>query len=154
MLHLLSLTLSSHVVPISLTNFGRSEESETFSRNVESRRLNAHILSLKCDTKLSETSWNHLLIRSVCCASDAVSQAGLANRLKTVNLPSKLFDTVSFSWLLAMAKWWIRWMRQNKVSTVCAKFWSVEVFFEGLGSIWSTFFLARDLRVARILMKD
>ena len=114
-------------------------ESETFSRNVESWRLNASILSLKRDTKLSVTSWSHLLlISSICCASGAVNQAGLTNRLRSVNLLSKLFDTVSFSWLLAMAQWWIHWMRRNKVCTVCAKFWSAEGF--SVLSIWSTFF--------------
>ena len=43
-------------------NFWALSEPETFSRNVESWRLNAAILSLKCDTWLSGTSWSYLLL--------------------------------------------------------------------------------------------
>ena len=43
------------------------------------------------------------------------------------------FDTVPFSWLLAMVKWWIYSMIRNKVFTVWAKIWSAEVLSEGLG---------------------
>ena len=109
-------------------------QSERSSLNVESWRLKLSILSLNCATRLSVMSWSHLLLmRSICCVSDAVGHAGLTNLLRSDNLALKLFVTVPFSWLLAIAKWWMPWMMRNNVLTVCAKFWSWEVLSEGPG---------------------
>ena len=109
-------------------------QSQRSSLNVESWCLKSSILSLKCATRPSVMSWSHmLLMRSICCASDAVGYAGLTNLLRSDNLASKLFVTVPFSWLLVIAKWWMHWMMRNNILTACAKFWSWEVLSEGPG---------------------
>ena len=70
-------------------------ESEWSSLNVESWRLNVSILSVKCSTRLFVMFWGHLLlIRSICCAGDAVGHAGFTNVLRSDNLALKSFVTV------------------------------------------------------------
>ena len=57
--------------------------------------------------QVSVMSWNHLLLmRSICCASDAVGH------LEFIEV--RQFVTLSFVWLLLIAKWWMHWTVQNK----------------------------------------
>ena len=62
-------------------------ESEWFSLNMESWHRKFSIFFLNCDTRLSVMSWSHLLLmRSICCASDAVGHTGVLNLLRSDNL--------------------------------------------------------------------
>ena len=82
-------------------------EFEWFSLNMESWHRKFSIFFLNCDTRLSVMSWSHLLLmRSICCASDAVGH------LEFIEV--RQFVTLSFVWLLLIAKWWMHWMAQNK----------------------------------------
>ena len=78
------------------------------------------------------------------------------NLLRSDNLASKLFVTVSFSCLLTIAKWWMNWMVQNKVLAACTKFWAWEVLSEGpvFCRFEPCFFLAHDSRTVRLLMNE
>ena len=139
-------------MPISLPNFGRN-----LKRSAELWRVGVWMRL--------PSSWNvtpcFLWHPGPTCCWSALSVVPVMQSGKRVwqidwgqsICPQSFFDTVSISWLLAMAKRWIHWMRQKKVFTVCAQFWSAEVLWGFMVLlIWSTFFLAHDLRVARISM--
>ena len=66
-------------------------EREKLNINAVSCRLNLSALSLSYDTRLSVISWSHLLlISSICCPKDPIEYYSFTNRLKSVNLASKL----------------------------------------------------------------
>ena len=129
-------------------------QSKRSSLNMESWHLKLSILSLKCATGIYAMSWSHvLLMRSICCASDTVGQEGLTNLLRSDNLASKLFLTVPFSWLLAMANdecpGWCRIMSWPLVQNFVLQKSSLGA----QGSVdLNHVFLAYDSRIARILM--
>ena len=94
-------------------------ESEKLSLNVKNWHSELLILSLRYDTRLYVMSLGPSgrvdLLRSICCANDAVGRAGFTNLLRWDILASTLFVTVPINWLLAKAKWWTFWMMQKKV---------------------------------------
>ena len=90
-------------------------ESEWFSLNMESWHRKFSIFFLNCDTRLSVMSWSHLLLmRSICCASDAVGH------LEFIEV--RQFVTLSFVWLLLIEKWWMHWMVPNKEGSGLCRF--------------------------------